>query len=96
MPGMATDAVFLKRLQEKKQAFSSVRMSARRFNTSASEAKQLTPWQRKVAHAVPAIPIANVFTKMKSANMFAVEEKARNKNGVLESPNAVKIPVAML
>ncbi len=54
------------------------------------------PWQIKVAHATPAIPIENTLTNKISTNILAVEEKARKIKGVLESPSAEKIPVAIL
>jgi len=38
----------------------------------------------------------NVFTNKISTKIFAVDEIARNQNGVLESPRAEKIPVAIL
>ena len=40
--------------------------------------------------------MAKVFTNKISTRIFAVEEKARKINGVLESPSAEKIPVAIL
>ena len=42
------------------------------------------------------IPIENTLTNKISTNILAVEEKARKIKGVLESPSAEKIPVAIL
>ena len=61
-----------------------------------SASAQLTPWQRKVAQATPATPIWSFVTKTMSSPMLAVDDAARNQNGVFESPSAEKIPVAML
>ena len=41
-------------------------------------------------------PRENAFTNIISASILALEEAARNKKGVFESPSAVKIPVAIL
>ena len=41
-------------------------------------------------------PISNVFTNSISTAMLDTDEMARNINGVLESPSAENIPVAML
>ena len=49
-----------------------------------------------VAHATPFTPISNVFTNSISTAMLDTDEMARNINGVLESPSAENIPVAML
>ena len=67
-----------------------------RRKTTSTASTQLTPWHRKVAQATPATPILNAVTNRMSIPMFAVEEMARKMNGVLESPSAEKIPVAML
>ena len=96
MLGTATAHRFWKRRHEKKQTPVPVFMPDRRLKISSTEQMQLTPWQKKVAQATPATPICNVFTNSRSVRIFAVEEKARNKNGVLESPRAEKIPVAIL
>ena len=53
-------------------------------------------WHRKVAQATPATPISKAATNSTSTAMFAVEEPARNRNGVRLSPSAVKMPVATL
>ena len=67
-----------------------------RRKTTSTASTQLTPWHRKVAQATPATPILKAVTNRMSIPMFAVEEMARKMNGVLESPSAEKIPVAML
>ena len=50
----------------------------------------------RVAKATPATPISKAATNSTSTAMFAVEEPARNRNGVRLSPSAVKMPVATL
>ena len=57
---------------------------------------QLMPWQISVAQATPATPMENTVTKTTSMMILAVEENARKRNGVLESPRPEKMPVAML
>ena len=54
------------------------------------------PWQISVAQATPATPMENTVTKITSMMILAVEENARKRNGVLESPRPEKMPVAML
>lgn len=66
------------------------------FTSTAFARMQLTPWQMNVAHATPSTPIEKAVTKSISMKMFAVEEMARNTNGVLLSPRAEKTPVARL
>ena len=67
-----------------------------RISTNSSASTQLTPWHRKVAQATPATPMWKAFTKSMSMKMLDVEEAARKKNGVRESPSAENTPVAML
>ncbi len=67
-----------------------------RRNTVKTARTQLKPWQRKVAHATPATPMPKNFTNRISIRIFAEEDRARNKNGDLESPSAEKIPLDTL
>ena len=66
------------------------------LNTTMIANIQLTPWQIKVAHATPATPIFRDATKKIFTRIFDVDEIARKINGVLESPSAENIPVAIL
>ena len=96
MLGTAIMAIRRKSLAEKSGAFSSAQIPDSLFPTTVTARMQLTPWQRKVAHATPATPIWNAATNRISTAMLAVDEAARKKNGVLESPSAEKIPVDTL
>ncbi len=96
MLGTAITAILLSISHEKTGTGPSVSISDRRFITRARESAQLTPWQRKVAHATPATPMENAFTNKISTATFAADDTARNRNGVPESPRAEKIPVAIL
>ncbi len=96
MLGTAMAAIFPSSCQEKNGTAPFTFILDRRFRISVTERRQLTPWQRKVAHATPAMPMEHVSTKRMSIRMLAVEEKARKRKGVLESPSAEKMPVAIL
>ncbi len=76
--------------------FPLVGMYLSRIITTTIAKKQLIPWHIKVAHARPATPILRPTTKKIFMPTFAIEEQAKNLNGVLESPKAVKTPFAML
>ena len=82
--------------QEKMAARFSVFTPASLRRTTRIARMQLTPWHKKVAHATPATPILKAVTKRISTAMLEVEDAARKMKGVLESPSAEKIPVAIL
>ncbi len=96
MLGMAMAAIFFSSGQEKSGILPETVMFVRRFKTRATEKIQIIPCQRKVANATPAMPMENVCTKRMSTKILAVEDTARKRKGVLESPNAEKMPVAIL
>jgi len=96
MLGIATRATLPKSSHENSGAFSSVLMALNLRKTTVTARMQLTPWQISVAHATPSTPILNPATNRMSAKIFDTDEQARKINGVLESPRAEKIPVAML
>ena len=93
---MAITAILPNISHENMAVVSAVLICESRFNTRITDRIQLIPWQMKVAHATPAIPIEKTFTKRMSTRILAVEEKARNINGVFESPSAENIPVDIL
>ena len=96
MLGTATTAILLKRFHENAAGFSCVFIVASLRNTNSIASTQLTPWQMNVAHATPETPMLNAVTNRISTPMFESDEHTRNINGVLESPSAEKIPVAIL
>lgn len=96
MLGTAIAAVFLNKSNENNKIRPSVLILDRRFNTMIRDKTQLAPWQRKVAQATPETPMEKYLTNKTSAKIFALEDAARKRKGVLESPSAEKIPVAML
>ena len=63
---------------------------------SPADAFRVFTGQISVAQATPATPMENTVTKITSMMILAVEENARKRNGVLESPRPEKMPVAML
>ena len=71
-------------------------MRERVRNSASTASTQLTPWHRKVAHATPATPMLKAVTNSTSSAILAMEEAARNRKGVRESPREAKMPVAML
>lgn len=66
------------------------------LSTTNNARIQLIPWQINVARATPYTRMPNTCTNAISITMLDKDEKARNTNGVLESPIAEKIPVARL
>ena len=96
MLGMATTAIWPSIFQENQTRSPSLGTARTRRATTHRESTQLTPWHRKVAQATPETPISKAATNSTSTAMFAVEEPARNRNGVRLSPSAVKMPVATL
>ena len=96
MLGIAMTAILFSSDNEKTGIFPLVFIVISRFRTKARERMQLTPWQIKVAYATPATPIVKIFTNIMSTIILALEEAARKMKGVFESPNAEKIPVAIL
>ena len=95
--GTAMTRILRRSGREKRGAFfpdsGSVRM---RLSTAMTASAQLTPWQRNVAQATPATPMPKADTNSRSMAMFAVEDTARKRKGVRESPRAAKVPVATL
>ena len=83
-------------LPENTCTFPSAWIFRSRTITTTTASTQLTPWHRKVAQATPATPIWKAVTNKISIPMLLSEETARKTNGVLLSPSAEKIPVAML
>ena len=81
---------------EKQRTLPCTGIFASRRSTTATASTQLTPWHRKVAQATPATPIRNTVTNRMSTAILAVEEAAKNRKGVRESPRAEKIPLEML
>ena len=75
--GTAMATICFKICQSKNGAFSfpSIFASLRKITTIARI--QLTPWQRKVAHATPATPILKPVTNQISTAILEVEEAAR-------------------
>ena len=73
-----------------------IRIRRSRRSTTSTASTQLTPWHRKVAQATPATPMSKAVTNRISTAILAVEDTARNRKGVRESPMAEKMPVAML
>ena len=96
MLGMATTAIWPSIFQENQTRSPSLGTARTRRATTHRESTQLTPWHKKVAQATPATPRSKAATNSTSTAMFAVEEPARNRNGVRLSPSAVKMPVATL
>ena len=96
MLGMAMVAIRRSSAGEKIGAGPASGSADSRRSTAAIASRQLIPWHRKVAQATPATPILKAVTKRMSTKIFDTEETARNTNGVRESPNAEKMPVAIL
>ena len=95
--GIATFVICERIVHENRGAFSLFSPIFLSLMMRAATARMLlTPWQMNVAHATPSTPIPNAVTKSMSAPIFAVDDIARNINGVRLSPIAVNIPVAML
>ena len=94
--GTAITATLPRIANENSFVFSPAPIFFRRSTTNSTASTQLTPWQRNVAHATPATPILNAATNRISIPIFATDEQARKTNGVLESPSAEKMPVAIL
>ena len=88
--------VFLSIDQENFLYFSSVLILNSFTKREIIASIEASPCAITVAHAAPATPILKVMTNSKSRPTFKIDEKIKNKSGVLESPSAVKIPVAML
>ena len=96
MLGTATTAISRRISPENQRwAFWAGMVFSRRSRASTAST-QLTPWQRKVAQATPSTPMPKHWTNTTSRKMLAVEEAARKRKGVRESPMAEKMPVAIL
>ena len=96
MLGMATTAIWPSILPGEPDPLPSPRTARTRRATTHRESTQLTPWHQKSRPGHTGNPISKAATNNTSTAMFAVEETARNKNGVRLSPSAVKMPVATL
>ena len=96
---MLGTAITVSRLSSGKEntaPFSPLGIFFSRFITASNASAQLTPWQIKVAHATPATPIFSAVTNRMSMPMLEREDTARKIKGVLLSPMAEKMPVAIL
>ena len=96
MLGTAMTASCRKTGLEKRDAGPSLGSNLRRLNTVSTASAMLTVWHRKVAQATPSTPMPKAVTNSVSTSMLAVEDAARNKKGVRESPSAENMPVATL
>ena len=96
MLGMAIIRIFFRSRGSNSAGFPCASIFASRRHMAITARIQLIPWHKKVAHATPATPMSKAVTKRISTAIFEVEEAARKQKGVLESPSAEKIPVAIL
>ena len=95
--GTAMTAIFFSSAAEKIGALPIPAVSVRiRLSTTTIASTQLIPWQMKVAQATPSTPMPKAVTNKTSIPIFAVEDSARKRKGVRESPSAAKVPVATL
>ena len=94
--GTATLESSPRKCQEKSLGRVSVSILRKRRNTTVIARIQLTPWHRKVAQATPSTPMPRPATNKMSMPILLTEEQAKKRKGVLESPRAEKMPVAML